>query len=96
MGLYPETFPIRKPMLGYYDEGDPECVDWQIKWAVENGITCFLVDWYWIQGKQHLTHWFEAYKKSKYQDDLKVAIMWANHNPPGTHSREDWREVTKH
>lgn len=91
-----ETAPIRKPVLGYYDEGDPECVDWQIKWAVENGISCFLVDWYWIQGRQHLLHWFEAYRKSRYRDLLKVAIMWANHNPVGTHSREDWRDVSKH
>ncbi len=87
--------PIRKPVLGYYDESNPECVDWQIKWAVENGISVFLVDWYWVKGNQHLTHWFEAYKKSRYRDHLKVAIMWANHNPPDTHSREDWRAVTQ-
>ncbi len=42
--------PIRKPLLGYYDESNPEVVDWQIKWAVENGITGFLVDWYWEAG----------------------------------------------
>lgn len=88
--------PIRKPALGYYDESNPECVDWQIKWAVENGIKCFLVDWYWVAGSQHLTHWFEAYRKAKYRDMLKVSIMWANHNPEGTHSAEDWRNVTKH
>ncbi|MCC6696682.1 MAG: glycoside hydrolase family 99-like domain-containing protein [Candidatus Hydrogenedentes bacterium] len=90
-----EIAPIRKPLLGYYDESNPECVDWQIKWAAENGITVFLVDWYWIKGNQHLTHWFEAYKKSRYRDSLKVAIMWANHNPPNTHSREDWVNVTR-
>ena len=88
--------PTRKPVLGYYDESNPACVDWQIKWAVENGITCFLVDWYWVGGSQSLTHWFEAYRKAKYRDLLKVAIMWANHNPPDTHSPEDWRNVTKH
>ncbi len=87
--------PNRKPVLGYYDESLPECVDWQIKWAVENGITCFLVDWYWIQGAQHLTHWFEAYRQARYRDVLKVAIMWANHNPPDTHSLDDWRAVTQ-
>ena len=88
--------PIRKPLLGYYDESNPECVDWQIKWAVENGISCFLVDWYWVQGSQHLTHWFDAYRRAKYRDLLKVAIMWANHNPPGTHSADDWLKVTQH
>jgi hypothetical protein len=87
--------PIRKPLLGYYDESNPECVDWQIKWAAENGVTGFLVDWYWVAGRQHLTHWFEAYRKAHYRDQLKVAIMWANHNAPKTHSREDWRNVTK-
>ncbi len=85
--------PMRKPALGFYNEGNPECVDWQIKWAVENGIKCFLVDWYWVAGKQSLTHWFEAYRKAKYRDYLKVAIMWANHNPPKTHSPEDWEKV---
>ena len=89
------TAPIRKPLLGYYDESNVECVDWQIKWAVENGVNCFLVDWYWCDGSQHLTHWFEAYRKARYRDQLQVAIMWANHNAPGTHSREDWRKVTR-
>ncbi len=89
------TAPIRRPLLGYYDEGNTECVDWQIKWAVENGISCFLVDWYWSAGSQHLQHWFDAYRKARYRDLLKVAIMWANHNAPGTHSREDWRNVTR-
>ncbi|MBP7049442.1 MAG: glycoside hydrolase family 99-like domain-containing protein [Phycisphaerae bacterium] len=88
--------PIRKPLLGYYDESNPECVDWQIKWAVENGISCFLVDWYWVQGHQHLTHWFDAYRQARYRDSLKVAIMWANHNPPGTHSAEDWLKVARY
>jgi hypothetical protein len=91
-----QVAPVRKPLLGYYDEGNPECVDWQIKWAVENGISCFLVDWYWLQGRQQLTHWFDAYRQAKYRDYLKVAIMWANHNPPGTHSAQDWRQVTSH
>jgi hypothetical protein len=88
--------PCRKPLLGYYDESNPTCVDWQIKWAVENGISCFLVDWYWVQGRQQLTHWFDAYRRAKYRDSLKVAIMWANHNPPGTHSPEDWLKVASH
>lgn len=91
-----QTAPVRKPLLGYYDESKPECVDWQIKWARENGISCFLVDWYWSAGQQHLTHWFEAYRNSRYRDMLKVAIMWANHNGPGTHSAEDWRQVVGH
>jgi hypothetical protein len=88
--------PVRKPVLGYYDEGNPECVDWQIKWAVENGISTFLVDWYWQAGSRHYEHWFDAYRRARHRDLLKVAIMWANHNAPDTHSAEDWRTVTRH
>lgn len=89
------TAPVRRPLLGYYDEGNVACVDWQIKWAVENGISCFLVDWYWCEGRQHLLQWFDAYRAARYRDRLKVALMWANHNPPKTHSRDDWRAVTR-
>jgi len=87
--------PERKPVLGWYDEGNPECVDWQIKWAVENGISFFLVDWYWHKGSQHLDHWIKAYKQSNHRSYLKWAMMWANHNPKGSHSEEDQRAVTQ-
>ena len=85
-----------KPALGYYDESLPEVVDWQIKWAVEHGIGFFLVDWYWDAGTLYLEHWIDAFQKAKYRSSLKWAVMWANHNPPGSHSCEDWINVTKH
>ncbi len=89
--------PVRKPVLGYYDEGNPECADWQIKWAVEHGIKGFLVDWYWCQGGRSHEHWLhDAYMNARYRRYLKFAIMWANHNPKGTHSLEDWRDVTQY
>ncbi|MHB1000353.1 MAG: glycoside hydrolase family 99-like domain-containing protein [Armatimonadota bacterium] len=88
--------PIRKPVLGWYDESNPECADWQIKWAAEHGISFFVVDWYWTQGNRMLEHWLNnAYGKSKYKKNLKWTLMWANHNPPGTHTLDDWKNVTK-
>ena len=90
-------FPERKPVLGWYDESNPECADWQIKWAVEHGVTFFMVDWYWCRGNRHLEHWLhEAYMKARYRKHLKWAVMWANHNPPGSHSADDWRKVTQY
>jgi hypothetical protein len=89
------TAPERKPVLGWYDEGNPECVDWQIKWAVENGLSYFLVDWYWDRGGMHLDHWVNAFQKARHKSYLKWAMMWANHNPPGSHSEEDQRKVTQ-
>lgn len=88
--------PERKPVLGWYDEGNPECVDWQIKWAVEHGIKFFLVDWYWSSGGRHLEHWVKAFEKARYRSYLKWAMMWANHNAPGSHSEEDQRAVTQY
>jgi hypothetical protein len=36
----------RKPYLGWYDEGNPEETDWEIKWQVEHGITFEQHCWY--------------------------------------------------
>ena len=91
------NYPMRKPVLGWYDESNPECADWQIKWAVEHGVTFFMVDWYWCQGRRHLEHWIhDAYGKARFRKYLKWAVMWANHNPRDTHSADDWREVTQY
>ena len=87
--------PERKPVLGWYDEANPEVVDWQIKWAVENGLKYFLVDWYWHKGGIHHDHWIKAFQQARYKSYLKWAMMWANHNPEGSHSEEDQRKVTK-
>jgi hypothetical protein len=36
----------RTPALGYYEGASPEAADWEIKWAVENGINFFNYCWY--------------------------------------------------
>ena len=36
----------RKPLLGWYDEGNPEESDWEIKWQVEHGIGFEQHCWY--------------------------------------------------
>ena len=88
-------FPERKPLLGWYDEARPEVADWQIKWAVEHGVSFFAVDWYWCQGARHLEHWLhDAYFKSRYRRHLKFCLLWANHNPPKTHTEADLLKVT--
>ena len=90
------TDPQRKPVLGWYDERNPEVVDWQIKWAVENGIQFFMVDWYWSKGSINLEHWIQAYQKARYRKYLKWCMMYANHNAKGSHSEEDQRAATKY
>ena len=90
-------FPERRPALGWYREGSPEVTDWQIKWAVEHGITFFAYDWYWSAGARQLEHALhDGYFNARYRHLLKFCLLWANHNPPGTHSQEDCLAVTRH
>ncbi len=89
-------FPERKPVLGWYAEGNPEIMDWQIKWAVEHGITFFAFDWYWSRGARQLEHGLhDAYFHAQHRDLLKFCLLWANHNAPGSSSQADCVEVTR-
>ena len=79
-------FPERTPLMGYYDEENPEVCDWEIKWAVEHGINCFIYCWYRNHdnmGKPvtvndlrcgHGLH--EALFNAKYRNFMKFAIMF--------------------
>jgi hypothetical protein len=81
-----EAYPDRTPLLGYYDEGNPEVMDWEIKWALEHGIDFFLFCWY--RGPEgvkvrpstmHLGHALhDGFFKAKYAPRFQFAIMWEN------------------
>ena len=81
-----DKYPDRTPLMGYYDEENPEVCDWEIKWAVEHGINCFIHCWYRKKdnyGKPitvndlrcgHGLH--EALFNARYQQFMKFAIMF--------------------
>lgn len=82
-----EPYPDRKPLLGWYDEGDPEVTDWEIKWALDHGISFFLACWYREPGstaeavvRPGLDHWIKGLQRSRFHDKFKFAIMWENAN----------------
>ena len=90
-------YPERTPLLGYYKEGDPDVADWHIKWMVEHGINFIAYDWYWSAGNRSLEHALhQGLFNAKYQDQIKFCLLWANHNPPGTSSEEDLKNVTQY
>jgi len=90
-------FPEREPVLGWYAEGRPEVADWHIKWAVENGISFFIYDWYWRNGKEELGAGLnEGFLKARYREALRFAVMWANHRPFADHTPEQLLAVTDH
>lgn len=81
-----EKFPDRTPLMGYYDEENPEVADWEIKWAVEHGINCFIHCWYRKPENMnkpvtvndlrcgHALH--EAFFHARFQKYMKFAIMF--------------------
>jgi hypothetical protein len=92
-------YPERTPLIGYYEESLPEVTDWEIKWAVEHGINCFIYCWYRKKenvGKPvtradlrlgHAIH--EGLFSARYQNMMKFAIMWEGHNWGVAKDRDD-------
>ncbi len=90
-------YPERMPLMGRYDEENPETCDWEIKWAIEHGVNCFIYCWYRKQDSMNrkmtvddlrLGHGIhEGLFNAKYGKKIKFAIMfeaqsrWGNTNP---------------
>lgn len=70
------------PSWGYFNEADPKWVAKEIDLAADNGITCFIYDWYWYSNTgQYLQEGLEkGFLKAPNRNRLKFAIMWANHD----------------
>ena len=70
-----------RPVIGYYDEGNPEAADWEIKFMVEHGIDVQAVCWYNDSSNgplkyQHLSDALdEGYKYGKYSDYMKYCLI---------------------
>lgn len=79
-------YPERVPYLGFYDEGNPETADWEIKWSVEHGIDFQLYCWFRPSGGEgspiknsyldYSLH--DGFFNAKYSDQMKFAIAWEN------------------
>ncbi|MBP3579683.1 MAG: S-layer homology domain-containing protein, partial [Clostridia bacterium] len=73
------------PVLGYYDEGIPEAMDWEIKFLVEHGYDYQRFCWYYGDLKEHIKKprlcddaIHDGYFNAKYSDMLDFVIMWEN------------------
>jgi len=73
------------PLWGYENEADPKVMEKKIKAASDYGLNAFIFDWYWHKEGPFLEKCLEeGYLKANNNQDLKFAIMWANH---------DWLEI---
>ncbi len=96
------SYPERTPLAGYYDEDDPHYSDWEIKWALEHGINCFIHCWYRYKdnvGKPvtrealrcaHALH--EGFFRAKYEKMMKFAIMFETNSLWGSSTPADMLE----
>ena len=71
-----------RPVLGYYDEGNPETADWEIKYMVEHGIDVQAFCWYNdsaegpVKEPRNRFQLHDAYQHAKYEDYMKYCLIW--------------------
>lgn len=82
---YPGHDQPKRPAWGYFDESDPNWAAREIGLAADHGVTCFLYDWYWYEGRPFLEGGLErGFLGAPNSHRLKFALMWANH---------DWQNI---
>ncbi len=96
------NYPERTPLCGYYDEDDPNYTDWEIKWALEHGINCFIHCWY--RYKENVGHpvtrdalrcahaLHEGFFNARYNQMMKFAIMFEASERWGSTTPDDMLE----
>lgn len=73
-----KPYPERKPLLGWYAEGEVSVMKQQLQWMQAAGINYVVFDWYWDGSKPWSDHALQAYLQAG-NPQVKFAVMWANH-----------------
>ena len=79
-------FTDNTPLIGPYDEGNPEVADWEIKFMTEHGITYQHFCWYCpdplinfpIKRSRMDSALRDGFMNARYSDKMKFIIMWEN------------------
>lgn len=80
------------PLWGYQDESEPDVMAQKISAAKAYGVNAFIWDWYWFSdGPYRHRALEEGFLKAPNCEDIKFAIMWANHNPIYAHPGSYWK-----
>ena len=85
-------FKERKPLLGWYDDGDVATVNTQLGWMRSYGLSYVVFDWYWGGRGVFLDQSLRAYLQAKNRVGMPFAIMWANHDQAPT-SRQQFQII---
>ncbi len=83
-----------EPITGYYDEGNAEAMDWEIKFLAEHGVSTYAMCWYAptspatapIKKPRMSDAHHDGYFNARYSEYLDFSIMWENasYGTPGT------------
>ncbi|MGN1128501.1 MAG: glycoside hydrolase family 99-like domain-containing protein [Candidatus Flemingiibacterium sp.] len=95
-------YPERTPLAGFYEDKNPEVIDWEIKWALEHGVNCWIYCWYrrrdnmgkpMTQESLRLGRGLhEGFLRARYADMMKFAVMFETSDRWGAADRDDLLE----
>lgn len=89
---FPGHLPPPTPLWGYEDEADPAVMARKIAAASSHGLTAFIFDWYWYDGRPFLERALEhGFMTASNRSLLQFALMWANHDWLNIHP---WKRST--
>jgi len=78
---FPGHHQPKRPAWGYEDESDPKVFEKKIAAAHAGGLTHFIFDWYWYDGKPFLEAGLDkGYLHAGNKADVRFCLMWANHD----------------
>ena len=87
-----------KPVLGFYDEGEGESADWEIKYLVEHGVDFQAFCWYAdarkeaIKSPQLAYQLEDGYKNARWSDRMRYCLIWECANACVPEDVAVWRE----
>ncbi len=86
-----------EPVLGYYDEGNPETADWEIKLMKEHGIDIQAFCWYADSSNAPLknlglaSQLHDGFMNAKYSDMMSYCLIMEAANAKSPDSVESWK-----
>lgn len=93
-------YPERKPYLGYYDSGNVEATNMQIKWMVEHGVDAFSIPFSRAVGNNgqnvRISNRFETlhdgYFNSPYKDYIDFCILYSGISVSALKGPDDFKK----
>ena len=92
-----KPYPERKPLLGWYHEGDDAVMRQQLDWMAGYGIQYVVFDWYMGPpgNTVYLDHALQAYLRAPQRAQVKFSLLWANHGKFPA-SLGDWEGMVRY